>query len=212
MNKTARLSNLGKLITSQNIASEAQLNQYVLNNLTNNLFDHRDYQETIEYFRENIRSFKYKYSDVINGFCRGGGSDETDGCLEDSELYPGSMSSLTSTGIQRRSFSLDAADAVFEKSYDSMSNDEMENSSSSNNNRGPDEEEKLSGMGGQLTAGCKNSKSHLRIIYEWLRGLYLMQTRKTIDSDVYRRSNSCYNKATAFQRLPSSGNLGQSIQ
>ncbi len=214
MNKTARQSNLGKLILSNNIIDEAQLDQFVLNNLANNLFDHRDYQETIEYFRENIRSskFRYKYSDIINGFCHGsaGISDGTD--QEDSVTALGSISSLTSIGNQRRSFSLDATDAVFEKSYDSMSNDEMDHSNISHNNRTTDEEDKSPGITKNMTcAEDGHFKSHLRIIYDWLKGLYLVQTQK-IESDYSRRSNSCYSKATAFQRLPSTGNLGQVMQ
>lgn len=59
MNKTARNTSLGKLISTQKISSEQHLNQYVVNNLSSNLFDQRNCQETIEYFRENISSFRF---------------------------------------------------------------------------------------------------------------------------------------------------------
>ncbi len=57
MNKTARDTTIGKLL--QNIPNQNKLNQYVLNNFNENLFEYDNYQETIEYFRETIKIFDY---------------------------------------------------------------------------------------------------------------------------------------------------------
>ena len=51
MNKTALGTNLGRIISKQPIATESQLNAFTINNFNSNLFDHRDYEDTIEYFR-----------------------------------------------------------------------------------------------------------------------------------------------------------------
>ena len=59
MNKSARETKLGKLLTLHKIADENELALFVANNFANNLFDHRDYEDTIEYFRESIKSFDY---------------------------------------------------------------------------------------------------------------------------------------------------------
>ena len=51
MNKTAIGTKLGKTILKQQIATESQFNLFTMNNFNSNLFDHRDYEDTIEYFR-----------------------------------------------------------------------------------------------------------------------------------------------------------------
>ena len=56
MNKSANHTKLGKLL-SDKINNEAQLNAFIISNFSNNLFDLKDYEDTIEYFREPIKIF-----------------------------------------------------------------------------------------------------------------------------------------------------------
>ncbi len=51
MNKTALETNLGKIILKHKIDTESQFNAFTVNNFNSNLFDHRNYEDTIEYFR-----------------------------------------------------------------------------------------------------------------------------------------------------------------
>jgi hypothetical protein len=66
MNKTALGTELGKLINKHEITTENQFNVFTLNNFNNILFDHKNYEDTIEYFRESIRAFDYNR--ILNGF------------------------------------------------------------------------------------------------------------------------------------------------
>ena len=71
MNKTARDTSLGELISAQKIKSEEHLNQFILSNLNGNLFDHRDFQETIEYLRENMStSSRFNFTEILNKLCQ----------------------------------------------------------------------------------------------------------------------------------------------
>lgn len=209
MNKTARNTALGKLIFNQKIANERELNQYVLNNLSNNLFDYRDYQETIEYFRETIRAFDYNR--ILNSFInettresivfKSDEDDETEPEENQQEIF--SIPNASSPHNQRRSLSLDA-DTVFEK-YDSNSNDEMDIRETNYLNIKPNTDTTQNSNNKLNKNKIGYSKSHLRIIYEWLRGLYTTQTREGTNVLLQQRSNSCYSKMSAYQpRLPSS--------
>ena len=68
MNKSARLTSLGRMLTfqmaSSTVLNETQLGYFILNNFASNLFDPRDYEETVEYFREPIKLFDY--SRILN--------------------------------------------------------------------------------------------------------------------------------------------------
>ena len=187
MNKTARDTAVGKLITKQKISSESQLNQFVMSNLSNNLFDHRDYQETIEYFRETLKAFDYNR--ILNGLVTEPTRQESARSGDESE---DSDDSYDLAAYQRRSMSVDA-DIVFEK-YDSNSNDEQEKHQVSH--------QRLSvNMPIRSHKQKYFSKSHLRIIYEWLRGLYLMQSRAGLN--VFPRNSITHGKLYPQKKVTS---------
>jgi len=121
-------------------------------------------------------------------------------------MQPTTTTTITTTTTapptcqQRRSISVDADVSVFSK-YDSNSNDDE----SEDEPTFVSKDTRLLQRRGQQHMGY--AKSHLRLVYEWLRGLYVTQMTRARLPDLYMvtRSNSVYNKTTAFQRLPSAG-------
>ncbi|CAF0823180.1 unnamed protein product [Brachionus calyciflorus] len=59
MNKTARESQLGRLLAMQKISDSAQLNNFVMANFTLNLFDYKDYEDTFLYFKETCKILNF---------------------------------------------------------------------------------------------------------------------------------------------------------
>ena len=55
MNKTARESKLGRVLMSQNISDTVQFNSFVLNSFSSNSFDHKDHEDTLQYFKQTRR-------------------------------------------------------------------------------------------------------------------------------------------------------------
>lgn len=82
MNKTARDSKLGRLLTAQKIIDLNQFNSFVLNNFSHNLFDHKDYEDTLQYFKEPIRILNCVYSNFDSDE-----SETTDSEDEEIALY-----------------------------------------------------------------------------------------------------------------------------
>ncbi|RNA30074.1 hypothetical protein BpHYR1_004243 [Brachionus plicatilis] len=55
MNKAARESRLGRVLVSQNITDTAQFNSFVITNFSLNTFDHKDHEDTLQYFKQPRR-------------------------------------------------------------------------------------------------------------------------------------------------------------
>lgn len=150
---------------------------------------------------------RFVFTEILNKFCQPEGihsieesdPDSNDDALITSALgtSPSTISASAMTN-QRRSFSLDH-DTVFNK-YDSNSNDDSQDETIPKGSR--QQQERI-----PKKKSIGYAKSHLRIIYDWLRGLYVTQMTRTRIPDLYTitRSTSVYSKTTAFQRLPSSG-------
>ena len=157
MNRSARDTNLGKLIQSN---VDKQLTQYVLTNFTNNLFDHRDYQDTIEYFREQLKNFDS--SRILNSLINEPSSlcsssediDDLEAESDADELPVSSNSSVSSVY------------ACIKKRVHEVESDEGQAEA--------EEDETCVRM------------SYLRVLYEWLRGLYLAKQKS--GASIFTRS------------------------
>lgn len=218
MNKSALDTRLGRLLQSQKITDESHLNAFIVNNFGVNLFDHKDYQDTVEYFRESIRSFDYNriFNQIVVSEPRrptpvqictsftttGHDTDDTD---DDDEENDGNESD-----------SADDADVLL-KSGGSSSSSSSVNLILPDNKPQPAATQQQQQPSHQLHV--KYSKSHLRLIYEWLKGLYQIQMRANVN--VCSRSTGCMQTLTTssvtttpitqtfafLQKIPSSAQM-----
>jgi len=164
MNKAARETKLGMLINSQNISNEIELANFVANNFANNLFDHKDYEETIEYFRESIKNFDYNR--ILNNMA----SRPLNSLAYLSFLDFESYKSSSDENETESSSSVSSTNSL-----SSLSKKERKSSLSTDSSEVPTEscERKKIYKNSKKTREDLNSheKSYLRIIYDWLKGL-----------------------------------------
>jgi hypothetical protein len=113
MNKPANQTKLGRLLLNEKISNEAQLNSFIVNNFSNNLFDFKDYEDTIEYFREPIKLFDCNsiLNSIVSHYSSGDSCDETR--RSESELFAGDDSSSISSDLSKGN----ANDTTSQKSY-----------------------------------------------------------------------------------------------
>jgi hypothetical protein len=206
MNKTATHTRIGHILTEENIVDESQFNLFVLRNLKNNLFDPRDYQEVIQYFREPIRAFDYSkiFNNFVNKLSDEGDEDDDDGDnyedyndddndkeeyveygkeQETSRVANAEKRSINEQGDQQQSDMGEelAHDDNDEEKYDSV---ELENSSRSFVESSESESESSLIGNNETSIVSRSGKriTYLRILYEWLRGLYSIQMRSVSKS------------------------------
>ena len=184
MNRSARETKLGKILLNNKIVDENQLGNFILNNFSNNLFDHRDYEDTIEYFRESIKAFDYSrilnnlgsYSLNSLSYLTFDLGDENESENESSNSSS-SISSTSSIGSllqkEQRSLSIETTNESSAKS-DLPPRFDLSNKSDQTDVEQIKKEIKCRSLFYQ--------KSYLRILYDWLRGLYSIQMRNGVNT------------------------------
>ena len=168
MNRTARETKLGRLLCSQQITNESELALFVANNFSNNLFDYRDYEDTIEYFRENIKSFDYNRilnniaSQPFNSFLSFSCIDGNESSSEENETHSSSSVSSSTSSLNSVAKKIRTSSLSTDSSEHCQENFDLGNRIS---------KEKIKKKISKHTKSDElNEKSYLRIIYDWLKG------------------------------------------
>ena len=156
MKKSARETILGKLIQSS-FNNDKQLIQFVIANFSNNLFDQRDYQNTIEYFRESLRNFDSSriFNSLISEPSSLSSSTED---IDDTKPRSDAEEFLSSSHSSVSSFYSALKKKPIEIKPEETQEDEEED--------GQDE--------------TSSKMSYLRVLYEWLRGLYKAKQKAVV--------------------------------
>lgn len=175
MNKSAHHTKLGRMLLAEKITQESQLNSFIVSNFNSNLFDFRDYEDTIEYFREPIKIFNC--NQILNNII-----------TQSSNYY------VKSTVPTECSKTPDTADP-FHTSLEISGNHNDSITSSSDTNS-------VSSHSSKNTNDSQTNKTYLRLVYDWLRHLYDSQTK---NSASYRLSSSFYQSPTPGQSVTGSG-------
>lgn len=152
--------------------SSQDLYMFIMNNIKNNLFDHRDYQDTIEYFREAsagdaissscIPMARFDFYKILNQF------------IVRRKTNKSLAANANANNVQdvdepenEEAFRSNSLTEQFERKLKNKQRRRREESDNDDSNHS--DESSLSDDESLLVY----HKSHLRLIYEWLKGLYL---------------------------------------
>jgi hypothetical protein len=224
LNKTATQTKIGHILTEENIVDESQFNLFVLRNFKSNLFDPRDYQEVIQYFREPIRAFDYSkiFNNFVNKFNDEDDDDDDNGICNNEADYDNNeggeyyeyekLQSALVTNAEKKSLNeqvdqqSDIGEELIndeeEEKYDSV---ELEHSSRSFAESSESETSLVDNNEPSILNRTGKRTTYLRIIYEWLRGLYMIQMKSV------SKSAGCLSSSQKFTATSQAAPHPQSI-
>jgi hypothetical protein len=183
------------------------------------MFDHRDYQDTIEYFRESIRSFDYNriFNQIVSNRAHlsssvsqlihtnddtesGSSAEESGEPLSPSSLLsrPRSPISTTTTSDSNSSSTSSLSSLLVQGSIAAEAATTcigLPVGATPSSNRELVYKKKTT---------AQYHKSYLRIIYDWLKGLYFMQARVNL--------NVCSKSTGSMQTLIGNASFSNLLQ